>query len=937
MHPEKHCYVMNKYEILGVVGEGAYGVVLKCRHKENGEMVAIKKFKDSEENEDVKRTTLRELKMLRTLKQENIVELREAFRRKGKLYLVFEYVERNMLELLEEMPNGVPLEKVRSYIYQLCNAIQWCHSNEIIHRDIKPENLLIGKNDVLKLCDFGFARTITGGTSGLYTDYVATRWYRSPELLLGAAYGKAVDIWAIGCILGELSDGQPLFPGESEIDQLFVIQKVIGPLPPDQMNMFYKNPRFSGLKFPAVASPQTLTKRYMGILNSVLIDFMQRTLQLDPLDRCPIEDCLRHEAFVTEQLLHRNNHVSIKNYTSNKKRKTEIADDINSENMKNTNRPGTGAGQENRVFEAEKMDTDEEKSYVIQGTSSSTGDMKFLKQVRNQSTANSTNKTSVVLRQMKGQQQGEDEDEDCGEGGSARQQNRAVSRTEITIMDADPKLGSKYPETKKSTFDNRHQSTFQDFRNGNLLEVNANSSKNRTQGQQESSAMQSSNDDKMDWTVSDSRYMKKRDSVMDVHQHDPQGMGEEDEFESSPRGKSNTFTISLQAPGQGQPTGGGGVGGYPLGGGGGKGSNNAASPRMDRKKVRRRTSRSSTQFLDQAMQDELQRIKNDTLGKKKMRDGGVPIHNLTEKLSYAKLQPGMDPAAAATTNSKFKDSHNYGGAPRRTRNQYYDSGYDIHEASTSPDFSYSRDMNRDNRHLSLQTRSYAKYVGHQPYHLRSESPSHNHYAPWRGVETPGASERYNGASMMSLARKKKKQKFLQNINPDLEDGRLSPSVPTRNPSRMSRAEVDWKEDGELTCEAYTPRDPPSQKDVGYRDVGGWDKKQHYKQGVQMRKFTQTPVDRGVRLQPIQKSLHRGNSPENTPPSKPYPKTEQDSKTLTSISGTELRTGPKSRPSSVMADEPPEGGVASPRNNDLRPVKGKSIKMSDYRGYQDPYM
>lgn len=156
--------VMNKFEVLGVVGEGAYGVVLKCRHKETKEIVAIKKFKDSEENEEVKETTLRELKMLRTLKQENIVELKEAFRRRGKLYLVFEYVEKNMLELLEEMPNGVPPEKVKNYIYQLIKAIHWCHKNDIVHRDIKPENLLISYNDVLKLCDFGFARNLSEGT-----------------------------------------------------------------------------------------------------------------------------------------------------------------------------------------------------------------------------------------------------------------------------------------------------------------------------------------------------------------------------------------------------------------------------------------------------------------------------------------------------------------------------------------------------------------------------------------------------------------------------------------------------------------------------------------------------------------------------------------------------------------------------------------------------
>ncbi|KAJ7993587.1 hypothetical protein DPEC_G00273950 [Dallia pectoralis] len=289
--------LMNKFEVLGIVGEGAYGVVLKCRHKETNEIVAIKKFKDSEENEEVKETTLRELKMLRTLKQENIVELKEAFRRRGKLYLVFEYVEKNMLELLEELPNGAPSDKVRIYIHQLIKAIHWCHKNDIVHRDIKPENLLISSDDVLKLCDFGFARNLSEGNDANYTEYVATRWYRSPELLLGSPYGKAVDMWSIGCILGELSDGQPLFPGESEIDQLFTIQKVLGPLPPEQMKLFYNNPRFHGLRFPTVTNPTTLDRRYLGVIPGALLDLMKNLLLLSPTERFLTEQSLEHHTF----------------------------------------------------------------------------------------------------------------------------------------------------------------------------------------------------------------------------------------------------------------------------------------------------------------------------------------------------------------------------------------------------------------------------------------------------------------------------------------------------------------------------------------------------------------------------------------------------------------------------------------------------------------
>jgi len=178
--------------------------------------------------------------------------------------LVFEYVEQNLLEVLETEPKGIDPELVRRYVYQLCQAISWCHSHDIIHRDIKPENLLIdSRTCVLKLCDFGFARTM-GSTPVDLTDYVATRWYRSPELLLGSSsYSFPVDIWAIGCIMGEITDGNPMFPGESEIDQLYIIQKVLGPLTPEQYDMFLQNPRFSGLSFPDMSKPETLQQKYL--------------------------------------------------------------------------------------------------------------------------------------------------------------------------------------------------------------------------------------------------------------------------------------------------------------------------------------------------------------------------------------------------------------------------------------------------------------------------------------------------------------------------------------------------------------------------------------------------------------------------------------------------------------------------------------------------
>ncbi|GIL71091.1 hypothetical protein Vretifemale_1728 [Volvox reticuliferus] len=290
---------MNKYEIISIVGEGAYGVVLKCRNKETGEIVAVKKFKESDEDEIVRKTTLREVKMLRALRQENIVNLKEAFRRKQKLYLVFEYVEHNLLEVLEEHPGGLEHEQVRNYVYQLVKAVGWCHQHNIVHRDIKPENLLISPSSPggvgkLKLCDFGFARQLPPPDVSI-TDYVSTRWYRAPELLLGSThYGKEVDLWAIGCIMAELLDGQPLFPGESDIDQLYILQRLLGPLTREQHELFLRNPRFNGLKFPDMRNPETLERKYAGKLPHDALSFMKGLMAVDPAQRLTCSQALAH-------------------------------------------------------------------------------------------------------------------------------------------------------------------------------------------------------------------------------------------------------------------------------------------------------------------------------------------------------------------------------------------------------------------------------------------------------------------------------------------------------------------------------------------------------------------------------------------------------------------------------------------------------------------
>eukprot|EP00798_Chlamydomonas_sp_ICE-L_P013884 gene13884-19810_t len=299
-----------KYEVQHLVGEGAYGMVTKCKIQGTDRYVAIKEFKiedDDPDADDVKRTSKREVQLLHTLRHSNVVELVDEFYVRDHLFIVMEFVPCNLLELLEAQPGGMDREAVRLIMYQLCTAIGFIHSKNVVFRDIKPENILVDENGRLKLCDFGFARFMNGPGESL-TDYVATRWYRAPELLLGpphpsgmdpegpliqSMYGPPVDMWAIGCVLGELMDGEPLFAGDSDLDQLYKVQQVLGPMAPDHQQMFDTNPHNTGIVFN-IKKPSGLPKRYEGKMNEVELDFMAGLLHMDPKQRFTGEQCLAH-------------------------------------------------------------------------------------------------------------------------------------------------------------------------------------------------------------------------------------------------------------------------------------------------------------------------------------------------------------------------------------------------------------------------------------------------------------------------------------------------------------------------------------------------------------------------------------------------------------------------------------------------------------------
>ncbi|KAH0577800.1 Kinase, CMGC CDKL [Spironucleus salmonicida] len=296
---------MQKYDILEQIGEGTYGIVLKCRNKETNEIVAIKRFKEPADPNDpiYLKITTREVRMLRQSKHPFVVNILEAFKRKTKTFLIFEYCESTVLQLIEErLFDKITIKIVAN---QLLIALQHLHKLNIIHRDIKPENLLLqfkqGKElgikdqnivPVLKLCDFGFARQATGQQ---LTEYVATRWYRAPELIIGDNYDFSVDIWAFGLVLYEMVTGEPLIPGDTDLDMIYRMQQFIGPMCPKHQQIIFKTPRFQGIKLSSVQQ-DIVTQRLSGE-DPQLIELIKSCLQMDPNKRIQLDAALDSSYF----------------------------------------------------------------------------------------------------------------------------------------------------------------------------------------------------------------------------------------------------------------------------------------------------------------------------------------------------------------------------------------------------------------------------------------------------------------------------------------------------------------------------------------------------------------------------------------------------------------------------------------------------------------
>ncbi|GLG97974.1 Cyclin-dependent kinase 1 [Gryllus bimaculatus] len=281
---------MERYEKLAKLGEGSYGVVFKCRNRDTGQVVAIKKFVESEDDPLIRKIALREIRLLKVRHRSAAV-----FRRKRRLHLVFEFCDHTVLAELEKYPRGCPELLVKQITWQVLQGVAYCHQHACIHRDVKPENILLTAQGVVKLCDFGFARMLSPGEN--YTDYVATRWYRAPELLVGdTMYGPPVDVWAIGCVFAELVQGQALWPGKSDVDQLYLIRKTLGDLIPRHMNVFKSNEFFFGVILPEPDTIEPLNTK-LPHNNPHILDFLEKCVDKDPSKRWTCEQLLQHAYF----------------------------------------------------------------------------------------------------------------------------------------------------------------------------------------------------------------------------------------------------------------------------------------------------------------------------------------------------------------------------------------------------------------------------------------------------------------------------------------------------------------------------------------------------------------------------------------------------------------------------------------------------------------
>ncbi|RID55024.1 hypothetical protein BRARA_G02307 [Brassica rapa] len=294
----------NRYQIQQVVGKGSYGVVGSAIDTHTGERVAIKKINDVFDHISDATRILREIKLLRLLLHPDVVQIKHIMlppsRREFRdVYVVFELMESDLHQVIKANDDLTP-EHHRFFLYQLLRGLKYVHAANVFHRDLKPKNILANADCKLKICDFGLARvSFDDAPSAIFwTDYVATRWYRAPELCgsFFSKYTPAIDIWSVGCIFAEMLLGKPLFPGKNVVHQLDIMTDFLGTPPPEAISKIRNDKARRYIGNMRKKQPVPFSKKFPKADPSAL-RLLQRLIAFDPKDRPSAEEALADPYF----------------------------------------------------------------------------------------------------------------------------------------------------------------------------------------------------------------------------------------------------------------------------------------------------------------------------------------------------------------------------------------------------------------------------------------------------------------------------------------------------------------------------------------------------------------------------------------------------------------------------------------------------------------
>ncbi|XP_023573535.1 cyclin-dependent kinase 16 isoform X3 [Octodon degus] len=287
---------LETYIKLDKLGEGTYATVYKGKSKLTDNLVALKEIR-LEHEEGAPCTAIREVSLLKDLKHANIVTLHDIIHTEKSLTLVFEYLDKDLKQYLDDCGNVINMHNVKLFLFQLLRGLAYCHRQKVLHRDLKPQNLLINERGELKLADFGLARAKSIPTK-TYSNEVVTLWYRPPDILLGSTdYSTQIDMWGVGCIFYEMATGRPLFPGSTVEEQLHFIFRILGTPTEETWPGILSNEEFKTYNYPKYRAEALLS--HAPRLDSDGADLLTKLLQFEGRNRISAEDAMKHPFFLS--------------------------------------------------------------------------------------------------------------------------------------------------------------------------------------------------------------------------------------------------------------------------------------------------------------------------------------------------------------------------------------------------------------------------------------------------------------------------------------------------------------------------------------------------------------------------------------------------------------------------------------------------------------